>query len=376
MAPGKRDSRSTSIPQLSMCIAIACGSMLIAPGLSAEDRSAERPTTDSRFELLQSIQSKTSETEKLQDGEVSKAFDQPRPTIGDLNTAASGLNDVLTRARSKLDDLRKAADMAAIAATLREELEAGADENNRLAAALTEAEAAQRSLEASLEKSGIRIGGLSKALGSARSEANDLDLQLRRSREETAATDADRVAAVDRADRAESQLKDSRGQNQALSRENKALKDKLKATRLERDSATTETDTIREERNAAQQELDAVRRRIAGLLRSVLHADVSADTAAEQKGGAESSQAGAILTSTAAAATNEGDESSDRIYKIVQTSNIRSAPHRDAARVDIGAAGEQVSVLREAADGKWFEVKTKRGATGFIFGELIEPDSE
>ena len=71
-----------------------------------------------------------------------------------------------------------------------------------------------------------------------------------------------------------------------------------------------------------------------------------------------------------------GDESGNRIYKIIRTSNIRAAPNRDAARVDIGAAGEQVSVLREAADGEWFQVKTKRGAIGFIFGELIEPDSE
>ena len=163
MAPRERGSRRKSIQQMSMCIAVACGAMLAAPGLSAEDRSAEGPTADSRFELLQSIRSKASETRKAQDG----AFGQPHPPIGDLDTAASELNDVLSRARSKLDDLRKAADMAAIAANLREELEAGADENNRLAAALTEAEATQNSLEASLEKSSIRIGISGPYLSSA-----------------------------------------------------------------------------------------------------------------------------------------------------------------------------------------------------------------
>lgn len=289
---------------------------------------------------------------------------QPNLAFDDLDTAASGLNDALDGARSKLDQLRQAADIAAIAAALREQLETSADENNRLTATLTKAEATQRSLETSLEKSSDQNEGLTKAVEEARSEAGDLNQQLRKSREETGTTDVARAAAVERGDRAESQLTDSRSQNKALTQENKTLKEKLKVARLERDDARAETQVTRQARDTAHQELDTIRLRIAGLLRSVLHSDMPVD-AATQKGAA-------LLPPQTSA---EETKNANSIFKVIQTSNIRAEPNRDAARVDIGVVGENVSVLRKVPDDNWFEVETVRGVSGYIFGELIEPAS-
>ena len=331
----------------------------------AEDQSERQPAKDSRLELLQSIESKAAQTKEPQDGAPGQSDYQPRLTFDDLDTAASGLNDALDGARSKLDKLREAANIAAIAATLRDELEAAAEENNRLASALTKAEANQRSLEASLEKSSDQIGTLTKELGNARSDASDLAQELSESRGKTKTIDVARGAAIDRAERAESRLAATQDQNQGLSRENKALKDKLKLARAERDDARNVTEATRQERDAANQDLDTIRLRIAGLLRSVLHADDTLDAAMSPKGKAQ-----VMPEATAAEA-----ESVDRAYEIVRTSNIRAEPHRDAARVDIGVAGEKVSVLRKVPDDNWFEVKTVRGVTGYIFGELIEPAS-
>ena len=264
-----------------------------------------------------------------------------------------------------MDQLREAANIAAIAATLRDELEAAAEENNRLALALTKAEANQRSLEASLERSSDQIGTLTKELGDARSDASDLAQELRDSRGKTKTTDVARGAAVERAERAENQLASSRNQSQGLSQENKALKDKLKVARTERDDARNETGAIRQERDTANQELDTIRLRIAGLLRSVLHADEAFDAAMSAEGTPRGRPK----------ATAAKVETVDSAYEIIQTSNIRAKPHRDAERVDIGVAGEMVAVLRKLPDDNWFEVKTVRGVVGYIYGELIKPVS-
>lgn len=126
----------------------------------------------------------------------------------------------------------------------------------------------------------------------------------------------------------------------------------------------------RQERDSAHQELDTIRLRIAGLLRSVLHPDEAIDAAASPKPAA---QEGAALANPQTTAAEH--ERAAHAYTIVQTSNIRAEPHRDAERVDIGVAGEVVSVLRKIPEDNWFEVETVRGITGYIFGELIEPAS-
>ncbi len=341
----------------------ACGIGLIASSPIAEDTSELRQLADNRLNLLKSTAADTPVPGGGDDGVVVNSPQQPRSTFNDLDAAASGLNDALDGARSKLDQLREATEIAAIAASLRDELEASAEENNRLAAALTQAEATRRSLEASIDKSDDQITSLTAALQEERSKANGLNQELRSSREKTEATDVSRIAALQRADRAESQLADSRDQNQALLQENNILKGKLKATRSERDKARTATELTRQERDAANQELDQIRLRIAGLLRSVLHANEPVNPPLGQKG--------AALASPADVATAQNSE--PVTYKIIQTSNIRAEPHREAARVDIGIAGEEISIVRKVPNVDWFEIKTKRGVNGFIFGELVQP---
>lgn len=330
-------------------VVLTWGVVLQAPALNAEDAIGERSKTERQLRLAQAA------------GETPS-----RPAFEDLDTAASGLNDALDGARAKLDQLREATEIAAIAAQLREELEASAEENNRLSTALTEAEVVQRSLEASQEVATDQIAALTAGLEESKSQATSLDQQLRESRERTASTEAARVAVEERASRAEQQLNDSQGQNEELSQEIKVLKHKLAKTRSERDNARIEIGATRQERDGAHEELDKIRLRIAGLLRSVLHADES--VLGQRIQGAAPANIGAAA---------EKNVSVKDIYKIVQPSNIRAQPRPDAKRVDFAVTGETVSVLRKVQtnENDWFEVRTKRGVTGFIFGELIQPSS-
>ncbi|MGI9434642.1 MAG: SH3 domain-containing protein [Geminicoccaceae bacterium] len=332
------------------------GVVLQTSVLNAEDALGERSAASDQLRLAQAAESIIDET----------ASRQQRPAFEDLDTAASGLNDALDGARAKLDQLREATEIAAIAAQLREELEASAEENNRLSTALTEAEVVQRSLKTSQEAATGQIAALTRGLEEAKSEATNLDQQLRESRERTASTESARIAVEKRAGRAEQQLNDSQGQNEALSQEIKILKHKLATARKERDDARFEINVTRQERDVAHTELDKIRLRIAGLLRSVLHAD---DQVIDQK------IQGSVPAANEAAAAKDVDVQDT--YKIVQPSNIRAEPRPDAKRVDFAVTGETVSVLRKVQtdENDWFEVRTKRGVIGFIFGELIQPSS-
>ena len=295
-------------------------------------------------------------------GQVGTPVGQSPRSFDDLETAASGLNDVLAGARAKLEQLREATEIAAIAAQLRDELEASSEENNRLSKALTEAEVEQRSLELSQEQSKEQIAELTKVLEEARSEAGGLKQQLRQSREKTKLTDAARSAAEERADRAERQLAESREQNQSLVQEISTLKGKLTSVRRERDDGKIRIEGTRKERDDARQELDQIRLRIAGLLRSVLHADEETT---------ESDAGQVIVPATRQLASEE--DAVQGTYEILRPSNIRAEPRPDAERVDFGVAGDTVSVVRKVGDDNWFEVITKRGVSGFIFGDLIRP---
>ncbi len=282
-------------------------------------------------------------------------------TFNELETAASGLNDVLAGARAKLEQLREATEIAAIAAQLRDELEASSEENNRLSKALTEAEVVRRSLELSQERSKDQIANLTKVLEEAKSEASELKQQLRQNRDKTKLTDAARSAAEERAARAERQLAESRDQNQSLVQEIGALKSKLSSVRRERDDGKVEIEATRKERDDTRQELDRIRLRIAGLLRSVLHADEET---------VESDAGQVVVPAPRQLASGPAIEGT---YEILRPSNIRAEPRPDAERVDFGVAGDTVSVVRKVGDDNWFEVITKRGVSGFIFGDLIRP---
>lgn len=319
----------------------------------------QRSGAEGNLQLAQATDSENRVPSTTQDGLPATNQLQPR-TFDELDTATSGLNDALAGAQAKLERLREATEMAGLAARLREELQIGAEENNRLSAALTEAEASHRGLMAGQEAAADKIAELTSALQRSRSEAGDLNQQLRQSREKTTVTDVARSAAEKRANQAERQLADSRDQNQALTQQISAVKDQLTSVRQERDSAKVEIGVTRQERDDAHQELDKIRLRIAGLLRSVLHADDSSETEANR---------GAALANPEIVTQGTGQQA----YEIVRTSNVRAEPRPDAERVDMALTGEIVSVLRKIDEDNWFEIETKRGVRGFIFGELIRP---
>lgn len=319
----------------------------------------QRSGIEDNLQLAQATDIESSVPGITQDGLPSTNQPQPR-TFDELDTAASGLNDALAGAQAKLERLREATEMATLAAKLRDALQASAEENNRLSTALTEAEAFQRSLVAGQESAADKIAELTNALQRNKSEAGELNQQLRQSREKTTVTDVARSAAEERASQAERQLAESRDQNKTLAQQISVVKDQLASVRREHDGAKLEIKATRQERDDAHLELDNIRLRIAGLLRSVLHADDSAEAEVNQ---------GTAFANPDLASLETGEQA----YEIVQTSNVRAEPRPDAERVDIAITGETVSVIRKIDKDNWFEIETKRGVRGFIFGELIRP---
>ena len=75
------------------------------------------------------------------------------PSFEELDSAASDLNEALSGARAKLDELRQATELAAMAAELRDELESSIQENNRLAASLAEVQSDRSDLESAEHRS-------------------------------------------------------------------------------------------------------------------------------------------------------------------------------------------------------------------------------
>ena len=142
------------------------------------------------------------------------------------------------------------------------------------------------------------------------------------------------------------------------------LKGKLTSVRRERDEGKVKIEATRKERDDTRQELDQIRLRIAGLLRSVLHAD-------EETVESDAGDAGQVVVPAPRQLASE--PAVEGIYEILRPSNIRAEPRPDAERVDFGIAGDTVSVVRKVGDDNWFEVITKRGVSGFIFGDLIRP---
>jgi chromosome segregation ATPase len=336
-------------------VALSWATIAVSGEVTDVQRTDQRPSVEDRLELAQAA-----EPEKRAPVAIGSAkADHDTRTFDELDTAASGLNDALAGAQAKLERLREATEMAALAAKLREELQASAEENNRLSMALTKAEAAQRSLVAGQESAEDEVAALKSALERNKHEADKLKQQLRESREKTTITDVARSAAEERADQAERQLAESRQQNDTLGQQIDMMKTQLVTVRREYDEAKLEIKSTRDERDEAHAELDDIRLRIAGLLRSVLHADESVEVDTTPQPTAE--------------AEPTGQDADEQPYEIVRTSNVRSEPRPDSERVDIAIPGETVSVLRKIDADNWFEIETKRGVRGFIFGELIRP---
>jgi predicted nucleic acid-binding Zn-ribbon protein len=283
-----------------------------------------------------------------------------KPSMRDLNSAASELNEALAGAREKLDELRQATELAAMAAELRDELEASIQENNRLAAALAESQSERERLEGSARETDRRILELTQTVEASQVQIANLSEQLTETREEVQTANAARAKAEAQVLDTENRLSISEHDIAALRAEITALKGQLSTTETELTEANDLAIKAREDQDSANRELNKVRKQIAGMLRSVL------------LGGQPIEEVAIEEEVPPEVAAMDLEQATGR-YETLRASNIRSLPSADADRVGFARRGEFVSVTGKVTGRNWFQVETETGIKGFIFGDLIRP---
>ena len=282
------------------------------------------------------------------------------PSFEELDSAATNLNDALSGARAKLDELRQATELAAMAAELREELEISIQENNRLAASLAEVQSERSLLESQQNAAKREILDLKQSVDESLIEIDEqkqiLDQrQARIQKVEKARADAEQQIQL-----LEDNLENAGGEITKLSSEIAELSGQLEATRTELSDANEQAENARVARDEADLELSKVRKQIAGMLRSVLLGGEPIDISAMEK---EVEAAGGNSDSLGLAVR----------YEAIRASNVRAAPSPDAERVGFAKRGDLVTVIGKVGGRNWFEVETVDGVRGFIFGDLIRP---
>lgn len=288
------------------------------------------------------------------------------PSFEELDSAASDLNEALSGARAKLDELRQATELAAMAAELREELETSIQENNRLAASLAEIQSDRIDLEAQNSEAQRQISELTDTVERSQLEIAEQAEQLEQRQDRIDQELAARGNAEEQVRQLEASLASSDGEVAELRNEIAELTGQLEATRTELDEANFKANEERDARNDADRELNKVRKQIAGMLRSVLLGGEPVDVSK--------------LEAEDAAAGNETTGSGEGLglgvrYQAVRASNVRAEPDPGSERVGFAKRGDSVVVLNKVAGRNWFEVETADGVRGFIFGELIEPEA-
>ena len=281
------------------------------------------------------------------------------PSFDDLDSAASELNEALSGARAKLDELRQATELAAMAAELREELEASIQENNRLAASLAEVQSERSNLELQKSEAERKIDELTDEVENARLEIADQSAELEERDIKIAEEAEARSSAEGEIRELKSQLADSGVEVDQLRIKIAELSGDLETTRTELDEAVGDADEAREARDGADRELSKMRIQIAGMLRSVLLGGEPIDVSELKEEGVELSE--------------ENNFGLGLQYEAVRASNVRAAPDPGSERVGFAKRGDAVTVLKKVADRNWFEVETVDGIRGFIFGDLIRP---
>lgn len=63
-------------------------------------------------------------------------------------------------------------------------------------------------------------------------------------------------------------------------------------------------------------------------------------------------------------------------YTALSNSNIRAQPTTQSAVIGGLQAGETITVVADAASGRWYQVELPGGSTGYIFGRLLQPPPE
>jgi chromosome segregation ATPase len=282
------------------------------------------------------------------------------PSFEELDSAATNLNDALSGARAKLDELRQATELAAMAAELREELESSIQENNRLAATLAEVQSERSLLKNQQNAAQREIVDLKQSVDESRIEIEEQEQILDQRQARIKSVETARADAEHQIQLLEGNLENAGTEITKLSSEITELSGQLEATRTELSEANERAEKARTARNEADSELSKVRKQIAGMLRSVLLGGEPIDVSAMEK---EVEAAGGNTESLGLAVR----------YEAVQASNVRAAPSPDAERVGFAKRGDLVTVIGKVGGRNWFEVETVDGIRGFIFGDLIRP---
>lgn len=338
------------------CTAIAAGLLLgwqaVSTTAFAEDAETERKSAS---ELLMPQDAESVATPTRADA-LSKIGETP--SFEELDSAASDLNEALSGARAKLDELRQATELAAMAAELREELEASIQENNRLAASLAEVQSERSDLEARNKAAQRDIGDLTATVERSEQELAEQAEQLQARQDRIDAVDAARIDAEGQVSKLEVTLATTGDEVDQLRDEIAELTGELEATRTELDEANGQAEEARDARDDADRELSKVRKQIAGMLRSVLLGGEPIDVSQLEEEAAENGGEGMGLGMR---------------YEAIRASNVRAGPSPEAERVGFAKRGDAVVVLNKVEGRNWFEVETQDGVRGFIFGDLIRP---
>ena len=344
-----------SVGYTGAAIGLVFGWNVVSTEVFAQDTTTKPSLTE---ELLLSP---TTEEEgaTLPPGVIDEVSDTP--SFEELDSAASNLNEALSGARAKLDELRQATELAAMAAELRDELESAIQENNSLAASLAEVQSERSDLETQNNEAQRRIGELTEAVENSQLEIDEQANQLELRQEKIEEVASARGDAEEQVRKLEAALDTTGDEVDQLRSEIDELSGQLEVTRTELDEANDKAEEARQARNSADSELSKVRKQIAGMLRSVLLGGEPIDVSKLEEEDAANGEAGSLGLGVR--------------YEAVRTSNVRSAPSPDAQRVGFAKRGDAITVLSKVNDRNWFEVETTDGVRGFIFGDLIRPDA-
>lgn len=341
------------------CTGIAVGLVLGWNAVSME-ALAQDATTDPSLteELLLSP-----ETEDDGAAVASEATDanDATPSFEELDSAASDLNEALSGARAKLDELRQATELAAMAAELRDELESSIQENNRLAATLAEVQSERSDLETQNNEARRQISELTETVEGSKIEIAEQADQLELRQEKIKEVAAARSGAEEQVFQLEAELDTTGNEVDQLRSEITELSGQLEATRTELGEANGKAEVAHEARSNADSELSKVRKQIAGMLRSVLLGGEPIDVSKLEEEDAANGGAGSLGLGVR--------------YEAIRASNVRAAPDPDAQRVGFAKRGDAITVLSKVSGRNWFEIETIDGIRGFIFGDLIRPDA-
>ncbi len=346
-------SSEISYRRACLAVGLALGLSTAVPYALAQETPTADPAMDDNLLLS------TTEEEAVTETVVETGFPSTTPSFDELDSAASDLNEALSGARAKLDELRQATELAAMAAELREELEQSIQENNRLAASLADVQSERSELETRQNTAEQELLELRKSVDSSKIEIERQQQRLeqretRIAEIETAQTDAD-----DQIHGLEGDLSKANREISELGSKIAELTGELETTRAELDEVNGEAQQARTARDGANRELAKVRMQIAGMLRSVLLGGEPIDVSdLEDADSVDDLNASLGLGAR---------------YETIRSSNVRAAPSPDSERVGFAEPGDVITVIGKVDGRNWFEIETADGLRGFIFGDLIRP---